>query len=180
VLANLTQERRSGAASATSLLTPWSASSCTKPAFKIAMAPPASLLRFVRAIPGCAISENGRWKSSNVPTPRGASRLSLADGSYFRVARSLSKAGKGFRSDNRQRPYLGIRCAYPNPHPVDSQELEIKCTHYETDTKEGKRFTGHRIFEHGVYPVAEICIAPVPNLINGIPPLMFAAITPLR
>src|SRR5665647_1631111 len=46
-------------ASATSLPTPkatWSDSSCTKPAFKIAMAPPASLLRSVRAIPGCAIS----------------------------------------------------------------------------------------------------------------------------
>ena len=34
----------------------WSDLSCTKPAFKIAMAPPASLLRSVRAIPGCAIS----------------------------------------------------------------------------------------------------------------------------
>jgi transposase len=50
---------KSRAASATSSPTPkatWSGSSCTKPAFKIAMVPYASLLRSVRAIPGCAIS----------------------------------------------------------------------------------------------------------------------------
>src|SRR3982074_3370898 len=35
---------------------------------------------------------------------------------YFRMARSLSQAGKGFRSDNRQRRCLGVRCAHPNPH----------------------------------------------------------------
>ena len=51
--------KRSRAASATSSPTPkatWSGSSCTKPAFKIAMALRAYLLRSARAIPGCAIS----------------------------------------------------------------------------------------------------------------------------
>jgi hypothetical protein len=53
-------------------------------------------------------------------------RFNHADGSsnVFRMARSPSKAGKGFRSDNRQRRCLGIRCAYPTPHPFDSRELK--------------------------------------------------------
>jgi hypothetical protein len=43
---------------------------------------------------------------------------------YFRVTRSPSKAGKGFRSDNRQRRGLGVRCAYPNPHPSTRKSLK--------------------------------------------------------
>ena len=53
------QERKSRAASVTSSPTPkatWSGSSCTKPAFRTAMAPRASLLRSARSIPGCATS----------------------------------------------------------------------------------------------------------------------------
>ena len=53
------QERKSRAASATSsptLRATWSGSSCTKPTFRTAMAPRASLLRSARAIPGCATS----------------------------------------------------------------------------------------------------------------------------
>src|ERR1017187_126527 len=42
---------------------------------------------------------------------------------YFRMARSLSQAGKGFRSDNRQRRCLGIRRPHPNPHPATRKSL---------------------------------------------------------
>src|ERR1019366_9271155 len=43
---------------------------------------------------------------------------------YFRMARSLSQARKGFRIDNRQRRCLGIRCAHPNPHPATRKSLK--------------------------------------------------------
>src|ERR1700681_1642060 len=43
---------------------------------------------------------------------------------YFRMARSLSQAGKGFRSDNRQRRCLGVRCAHPNPHAATRKSLK--------------------------------------------------------
>ena len=55
----LTQARKSRAASATSSPIPkeiWSDSLCMKPAFRIATALHASLLRSARAIPGCATS----------------------------------------------------------------------------------------------------------------------------
>src|SRR5882724_10833079 len=42
---------------------------------------------------------------------------------YFRMARSLSQTGKGFRSDNRQRRCLGIRRPHPNPHPATRKNL---------------------------------------------------------
>ena len=42
---------------------------------------------------------------------------------YFRMARSLSQTGKGFRSDNRQRRCLGIRRPHPNPHPATRKSL---------------------------------------------------------
>ena len=43
---------------------------------------------------------------------------------YFRMARSLSQAGKGFRSDNRQRRCLGARCSHPNPHAATRKSLK--------------------------------------------------------
>src|SRR6202165_2101460 len=43
---------------------------------------------------------------------------------YFRMARSLSQAGKGFRSDNSQRRCLGVRCAHPNPHAATRKSLK--------------------------------------------------------
>src|SRR6476469_8950791 len=42
---------------------------------------------------------------------------------HFRMARSLSQAGKGFRSDNRQRRCLGVRRPHPNPHPATRKSL---------------------------------------------------------
>src|SRR5271167_4826300 len=43
---------------------------------------------------------------------------------YFRMARSLSQASKGFRSDNRQRRCLGVRCPHPNPHAATRKSLK--------------------------------------------------------
>src|SRR6202158_1147083 len=43
---------------------------------------------------------------------------------YFRMARSLSQAGKGFRSDHRQRRCLGVRCPHPNPHAATRKSLK--------------------------------------------------------
>src|SRR6185312_15569626 len=42
---------------------------------------------------------------------------------YFCMARSLSQARKGFRSDNRQRRCLGARCAHPHPRKTDRKSL---------------------------------------------------------
>src|SRR5471032_2660001 len=42
---------------------------------------------------------------------------------YFRMARSLSQTGKGFRSDNRQRSCLGARRSHPHPHKTDRKSF---------------------------------------------------------
>src|ERR1035437_9339980 len=43
---------------------------------------------------------------------------------YFRMARSLSQTGKGFRSDHRQRCCLGVRRPHPNPHAATRKSLK--------------------------------------------------------
>src|ERR1700738_3505539 len=43
---------------------------------------------------------------------------------YFRMARSLSQAGQGFGSAHRQRRFLGVRDAHPNPHAAPRKSLK--------------------------------------------------------
>jgi hypothetical protein len=56
---------------------------------------------------------------------------------YFRMAWWLSQADKGFRSDNRQRRCLGVRCAHANQHAATRNSLQIKCNHYSRDIADG-------------------------------------------
>ena len=77
---------------------------------------------------GLAKAGNARVRGGS-PEP-GALNISRAlqhctdvRGTYFRMARSLSQAGKGFRSHNRQRRCLGVRRPHPNPHPATRKSL---------------------------------------------------------
>jgi hypothetical protein len=152
----LTQARKSRAASVTSSPIPkeiWSDSSCMKPAFRIAAALHASLLRSARTIPGCAIFADGGYAGDklrkalkrigewtieiiNVPTRRRASKLCPADGSSNVLSHGSVAVADSQRISKRQSPapLPGHSLRTSEPSPGDSQELEVKCNHYESDT----------------------------------------------
>src|ERR1700736_3699802 len=76
-----------------------------------------------------ALKRIGEWtieiiKRSDTAQGLRSSAPQMGRRTYFRMARSLSQAGKGFRSDNRQRRCLGVRCAHPNPHAATRKSLK--------------------------------------------------------
>src|SRR5260370_12609842 len=73
---------------------------------------------------------------------------------YFRMARSLSQARKGFRSDNRQRRCLGIRCAHPNPYPATRKSLKANAIIMSRTLSPGAR-----VFPEAVLVIADKTVA---------------------
>src|SRR5882672_4565996 len=88
---------------------------------------------------------------------------------YFRMARSLSQTGKGFRSDNRQRRCLGIRRPHPNPHPATRKSLRsdaIIMSRTLSYILDPRRINDHVVSWEPIVVVGKIVIDPIAVVVD--------------